>query len=62
MLWALSLRLTALIDRDRAHRPLRWGSFPTQREREKFQTEDRVLLCYVIVFTMTNDTDLGSMF
>lgn len=45
--WALSLRLTALRDKDKAHKPLRWGSFPTERHRDRktklkaAQTESR---------------------
>lgn len=31
---ALSLRLTALRDRDKAHQLLRWGRFPTERHRQ----------------------------
>lgn len=43
--WALSLRLTALRDRDKAHKLLRWGRFPVERHREpnttfkSYQTE-----------------------
>lgn len=35
---ALSLRLTALRDRDKAHKLLRWGSLPKERQREHVLT------------------------